>query len=300
MAKDGESRVHVLHRARGRLQELIVEEDDCERRLKILSERSGEWQSRMDLREPSRLVAAYTRAMMLALLWRPAPSRAHVLGLGGGRIPVFLRRRYPALTIDCTEIDPDIHDVAIRFFGFRPDPRMQVHLEDGREFLRRRGCPSPEPAVASGGKGYDIIFVDAFCGTGHSPVRLSSTEFLETCRANLAPGGIIALNMTPGDPLERSRLAAVEQVFQSAYIYRGEEALVAFGALQPWLPLGELLDRAARAASRSAGAATAPPLSFLSTLARSLTPLVPVEPSPPELASQSDPATSSPWPGPTP
>ena len=136
--------VELLHHARGERQTLIVEREGTELRLKILSAASGEWQSRMDLGNPARLVAPYMQAMMLALLWRPEPLRVHVLGLGGGRIPVFLRRCYPRLQIDCTEIDREVYGLAVRCFGFRPDARLNITIGDGRDFLA--SCP-PRPAT---------------------------------------------------------------------------------------------------------------------------------------------------------
>jgi spermidine synthase len=227
--------VEILHHARGARQTLVVEKEGSELRLKILSAESTEWQSRLDLRDPSRFIVPYMQAMMLALLWRPEPARAHVLGLGGGRIPAFLRRLFPHLQIDCTEIDRDVYDLAVRFFSFRPDPRLEVVIGDGREFLA--SCP-PQTR-------YDVIFVDAFCGIGGAPLRLSSREFFELCRARTTPEGIVAINLMPGDSLEADRLRTIEGSFRTTYLHRGDGTLVAFGSDAERVPLDDLLRRAA-------------------------------------------------------
>src|SRR5690606_14167428 len=43
--------------------------------------------SRIELDRPLHLVAGYTQAAVLGLLWNPAPQRVCVLGFAGGRLP---------------------------------------------------------------------------------------------------------------------------------------------------------------------------------------------------------------------
>ncbi len=226
-------RPEILFRSRSARQTLIVERQAGELRLLILSDQSNEWQSRLDPADPIRLVAPYMQAMMLALLFRPEPARVHVLGLGGGRIPVFLRHLYPDLWIDCTEIDPQIPLLAARFFGFRPDARMRIVIGDGREVLA-----SSPPGQ------YDIIFVDGFCGIGSAPLRLSSREFFGICRARLAPGGVIAVNVVPGGGLVPERLRTIEDAFPAGYLHQGDGTMAVFASEGPRVALEELMRRA--------------------------------------------------------
>jgi spermidine synthase len=226
--------VELLHHARGERQTLIVEREGSELRLRILSAQSSEWQSRMDLRDPTRLVAPYMQAMMLALLWQPEPSRVHVLGLGGGRIPMFLRRLFPRLEIDCTEIDRDVYELAVLYFGLRPDAHLNVIIEDGRGFL-----VSCSPSIR-----YDAIFVDAFCGIGGAPLRISSMEFFAIAKERLTPEGVLAVNVLPGDALAAERLRTIERSFRSTYLCRGDGTLVAFGSNAERVVLNDLLLRA--------------------------------------------------------
>jgi len=232
--------VELLHHARGERQTLIVEREGAELRLRILSAESTEWQSRMDLWDPARLVAPYMQAMMLALLWQPEPSRVHILGLGGGRIPAFLRRLFPRLQIDCTEIDRDVYELAVRYFGLRPDAHMNVFIEDGRGFL-----VSCSPSIR-----YDAIFVDAFCGIGGAPLRISSLEFFAIAKERLTPEGILAVNVIPGDALAAGRLGTIERSFRSTYVCRGDGTLVAFGSDAERVVLDDLLLRAAALQTR--------------------------------------------------
>src|SRR5215471_12396351 len=54
--------------------------------------------SRIDVERPLSLLGLYTQAMMLSLLWNSEPSRAYMMGFGGGRVPMVLHYYYPNLT----------------------------------------------------------------------------------------------------------------------------------------------------------------------------------------------------------
>ena len=122
-----------------------------------------------------------------ALLDRP-PARAIMLGNAGGTTGRAFGRFFPATSYDGVELDPVVNDVAARFFGLADNPRQTVHAADARPFLAR----SEER--------YDLIFVDAY-RQPYVPFYLATREFFALARRRLAPGGLIALNITtlPGD-----------------------------------------------------------------------------------------------------
>jgi SAM-dependent methyltransferase len=227
---------------RGPLQTILVEQEGRELRLKLLSPDSAEWQSRVDLDRPFELLSAYARSMMLALLWNERPRRAHVLGLGGGCIPSSLHRGFPGLLIDCTEIDPVVVEVARGFFGFAPDERLRVFVQDGRAFLRDRAAAEP----------YDIVFLDAFRGVGFAPLRLSSREFLQECRAQLAPGGVLVANVLRRGGLLSERVATFVEAFPHVTVHPLDGTLVLFGSDAP-PPEGAERERLARAGAERLG-----------------------------------------------
>src|SRR5271166_1911920 len=107
-------------------------------------------QSIVKVGDPDHVEFEYVRAMLVALTMVEEPKRVLIVGLGGGSLPSLLRKHYPRMTIDVVDIDPDILDVAKKFFGFREDAAMHVYVEDGRRFIEK--CKQP----------YDIIFLDAY------------------------------------------------------------------------------------------------------------------------------------------
>src|SRR3990172_5857273 len=134
---------------------VVTEEEHGLRTLRF--GRGGPRQSVVKLGDPDYLALPYARVALVGLAMCEEPRRILVVGLGGGTLPSFLRKHYPDAVIDAVEIDPEVVDVARKFFGFREDARMQAHVGDGRNFIENVRPP-----------GYDIIFLDAF-GTDSVP-----------------------------------------------------------------------------------------------------------------------------------
>lgn len=180
---------------------ILVTEDD--RGLRILRfEKDGARQSVVKLGDPDHLELPYARAIPVAFVFVEKPQTALVVGLGGGTIPGFLRKRFPDMRIDAVEIDPGVVEVARSHFGFREDARMHAYVSDGRQFIERSG------------RLYDIIFLDAF-GTDSVPYQLVTREFLAGVRRALTPRGAVIGNVWGRDsnPLYDSMLRTYQAVY---------------------------------------------------------------------------------------
>lgn len=204
----------VVLKKRGQLQLFFVREGSRTERFRM----SGAM-SRIDLDNPLDLVAVYTRAMMLTVVWKPDPRRILVLGLGGGRLAMILHHYYPEAVIDCVELDPAVVDIAETYFAFQRDHRMLVFVQDGREFVET--LPDNDR--------YDIILVDCFTGPGHHPGRLATMDFYRTCRNHLAPGGVLATNIHASDDLFALKAATLRASFGHAGYFANADADVLFG-----------------------------------------------------------------------
>src|SRR5258706_4524832 len=101
----------------------------------LLFERGGGRQSVVKPGDPDHLELAYARVALAGLALCEEPRRILVVGLGGGSLPMFLRKHYPAAGIDVAEIDPDVVDVAKKYFGFREDERIHAHIGNARQFI---------------------------------------------------------------------------------------------------------------------------------------------------------------------
>jgi len=196
----------VLYDKASRYNTIRVVEDD--RGLRTLQFRKyGARQSVVKVGDPDHLELAYSRVIPIGLAFVEQPKRILVVGLGGGTIPCFLHKHYPRTVIDVVDIDPDVVQVAKRFFGFREDAVMHAYAEDGRRFIER--CEDP----------YDIIFLDAF-DADSIPYSLATREFLLAVRAALAPGGIAVANIwsSSSNPLYDSMVRTYQDVFKQLHI----------------------------------------------------------------------------------
>jgi spermidine synthase len=159
---------------------VVVDEADGTRALRF--GRHGARQSAWRPDDPDHLVLPYVEVALTALALSADPRRILVVGLGGGTLPGFLHRHYPDAHIDAVDIDPEVVDVAKKYFGFREDAKLRAHVADGRRFIEEAREP------------YDLIFLDAF-GTTAVPAHLTTREFLEAVRRATRPSGVVVGNL---------------------------------------------------------------------------------------------------------
>lgn len=121
---------------------------------------------------------------------RPPFEDVLIVGAGSGN-DVAAALEQGARHVDAVEIDPVINGLGRLHHPDRPysDPRVDIHLDDGRSFVRRTE------------RKYDLIsyaVVDSLAlHSGYSSVRLESFLFTEQAfrdvKAKLKPGGVFAM-----------------------------------------------------------------------------------------------------------
>src|SRR6266568_6727532 len=197
----------VIYEKPSRYNTIIVTEDHNGLRT-LLFETGGTRQSVVKPGDPDHLELPYVRVALAGLALCGEPRRILVVGLGGATLPTFLHRHYPSAAIDVAEIDPDVVDVAKRFFGFREDERMRAHVGDGRGFIENVRQPR-----------YDVIFLDAY-GTHNVPEHLATHEFLQSVRQAVAPSGVVVGNIwrPSSNPLYHSMVRTYQEAFDELFI----------------------------------------------------------------------------------
>lgn len=220
---------HVLTKEEGMVRFWLVEQNDTD---------TGVIQSEIDLDDPLALQEAYTQAMLLALAWQPEPRSVYMAGVGGGRVALALHHFFPEAELYCAEIEPEIVEIAHRYFGLPRSGRLHIAIEDGREYLARRT------------QRYDLILLDVFLDNGYSPYRMATVEFFSLCRAHLADDGALAINLLANDPFVERKLQSMAAVFPTVWLFTarpvdGDENLVALASLRTDLSRDALIERAA-------------------------------------------------------
>ena len=195
-AKTADTDEQSLASAAGALSSLIVD-SDTERHLQFSPDAL---QSRMRLDDPYALIAPYTRQMMSFLLFNPDPAHVLMIGLGGGSLAKFCYRHLPDTRITVIEIDERV--IALReAFSVPPDDaRLQVVHDDGVRYLAERADP------------VDAILVDAYDASGVAP-SLASPNFFRDVSLNLAPNGVLVMNLHGQPAVFRTHLEAACATF---------------------------------------------------------------------------------------
>jgi spermidine synthase len=140
---------------------------------------------RLDWRRMPNTYYARTSGLGLALdqCCAGRPRRVGVIGLGTGTVAIYGN---PGDTIRFYEINEAVEDIAKSYFTYLGDSPAAVQIVRGDA----RVSLAAEPPQR-----YDVLVVDAFSGDA-IPAHLITAQALEVYRRHLAPGGIIAFNVS--------------------------------------------------------------------------------------------------------
>jgi spermidine synthase len=130
------------------------------------------------------------------------PHRVAILGNAAGTTARAYEEFFPETRVDGVEIDAELSEIGREYFDMT-NPRLELYHEDARPFLRRVDAR------------YDVISVDAY-RQPYIPFYLTTTEFFETVRDRLAPGGVLIVNAghpEGQDDLEQVLTATIADVF---------------------------------------------------------------------------------------
>jgi hypothetical protein len=196
-----------LAHVRSAYSEIIVDGDDESRYLWFgFSRQAGAWLT--DGKPDHRLVRARGQAAFdLAELYQErAPRSALFLGLGAGNAPMHTARVHPDCSVTVVEIDPQVAELAERFFGF-DSGRCRLELADALAFLE------------AGDERVDRIVADCYVARGGASEEgmaqphLRGERFHRALCARLAEDGILVLNLTGPlwDPQRQAELVLLER-----------------------------------------------------------------------------------------
>jgi spermidine synthase len=202
------------------------------------------WQSGRNLTAPLHTVFAYTDYLHLPMLFHPDLQRVLFVGMGGGTTPSRFYHDYPRVRVDVVEIDPRVIDTAQRFFALPVGPRLHVHVQDGRLWIRRASDR------------YDLIVLDAYL-IDTIPFHLATREFYAEAASRLTPGGVLASNVIgavqgPQSRLFRAMYKTFRSVFPVVYVFPvgapsgSLQNIILIGTHGSGLTRSQILARAAR------------------------------------------------------
>ncbi|KAJ2714301.1 hypothetical protein H4R19_001802 [Coemansia spiralis] len=167
--------------------------------VRLIKGRRSNPEDRRRARPPTK--SGQPRALSRGDLIGDGSERALQIGLGIGASARSLHRQN--VRVDVVEIDPAVHEAAVRFFGL-PRSLNAVHLMDGRRFI------DEAPAAT-----YDYIVHDVFTG-GSVPAALFSQSAVGQLRRILRADGVLAMNYV-GVPSDKRTLSHIVRTLRTAF-----------------------------------------------------------------------------------
>ena len=202
---------------------VLFEKDSFYHRIRVQEDEEARYlyfdqvlQSAMNLNDPTALRLNYSLYASLGLAFRPDAKKTLIIGLGGGSIPKKYQKEFPALEIDVAEIDPEVIQVAKKYFFFQEGKNLRVHAQDGRLYLTRTS------------QRYDLILVDAYFRDS-IPFHLTTREFFQIADRKLGANGAVVVNIIgavtgPGGRITRSVVKTLREIFPQVYIFATRRA----------------------------------------------------------------------------
>lgn len=134
-----------------------------------------------------------------AMLPDVRPTRALILGFGGGTLAHLLMERFGTLAIVGVDDDPRMLALSTALTGPHP-PKLELVQADAFAF------------VSATAEHFDYLALDLFRG-GEIPRGLLSRPFLRDLRRILSPNGLLVVNLFR-DRLAASRIERLTPVFR--------------------------------------------------------------------------------------
>lgn len=177
------------------------------------------------------LPVTYTRYMTVALVYPENLTSILEIGLGGGRTAAYLNLHMPQMPILSVELDPDVVELAEKYFAVKPSETFRIQTRDGRiHMVRDRST-------------HDVIMVDAYRGP-FVPFHMLTREFYLTAKRRLKPGGILAQNIEPTTMLFDAAIATLASSFDVVELFPAGGNVVAIAYDGPQIDGDTLAARA--------------------------------------------------------
>jgi spermidine synthase len=181
---------------------------------------NGSWETTMSLANPLAGHFEYTEYFQMPWLWNHDIQRVLMVGLGGGSTQRAYQHYYTNVMDDTVEIDPVVVEVAKKYFTVAETPKLNIHINDGRVFLRQTTNI------------YDVILMDAYSTTRYGsslPRQLTTKEFFTLVSQHLSTNGILAYNVIGQIQGYRATLIGamyrtISEVFPHVYMFPAVES----------------------------------------------------------------------------
>ena len=170
-------------------------------------------QSKMYL-DSDELASEYARYYHLIRHFKPNFQKTLLIGGAGYSFPKDYLKKYPEADLDVVEIDPQMTEIARKYFRLEENPRLSIYHEDGRVFLNR-AAPNR----------YDAVLMDAFGSLFTVPFQLTTVEAVSRISLVLKDDGIVIFNIGgalagSSNGFLQAELKTYRQIFPHVFLFK--------------------------------------------------------------------------------
>ncbi len=160
------------------------------------------------------LAFEYAKYYHLIRHFKPDFQNTLMIGGAGYSYPKEYLRKYPNAVMDVVEIDPQMTEIARKFFRLEDNPRLNIIHQDGRIFLNQ-----------SESNQYDAVLMDAFGSLFSVPFQLTTLEAVTQIHRVLKDDGVVIFNLGAAIKGDSSRFFQAEfktykQVFPQVFLFK--------------------------------------------------------------------------------
>jgi spermidine synthase len=175
--------LHDIDTEYNRVQIFTTTDDASGRQIRALAIDPYFIQSKM-YTDSDELASEYAKYYHLVRHFKPDFQAVLLIGGAGYSFPKDFLKTYPDKQIETVEIDPQMTEIAKKYFRLQENPNLKIFHEDGRIFLNRAESEK-----------YDAVFIDAFSSLFSVPFHLTTTEAIAEISRVLKPDGIVIFNL---------------------------------------------------------------------------------------------------------
>lgn len=156
----------------------------------------------------------YIKFYHLVRYFKPDFQTSLLIGGAGFSFPKDYLKQYPDKQIEVVEIDPQMTEIAKKYFRLQENPNLKIIHEDGRIFLNR-----------SKSDRYDAVFIDAFSSLFNIPFQLTTIEAVKEIDRLLKKDGVVIFNVGGAISGRSSRFlqaefATYKKVFPQIFLFK--------------------------------------------------------------------------------
>ncbi|MGI8786244.1 MAG: fused MFS/spermidine synthase [Pyrinomonadaceae bacterium] len=160
------------------------------------------------------LVFDYADYYNLLRHFKPDAREVLMIGGAGYSFPKEFVKKYASAKMSVVEIDPQMTEIAKKYFRLAENPRLEIIHEDGRAFLNRAEANQ-----------YDAVLMDAFGSLFSVPFQLTTVEAVENINRTLKDDGVVIFNLGGAIKGDASRFTQAElktykKVFPRVYLFK--------------------------------------------------------------------------------